>query len=212
MERRGNKPMKPLLLIELLQKAVRTGMKTQTRRIEKGLEPFNNNPDTIKSNPERLAEVKSNYQVGDILYLKEGFKVPKELDKVKPSQIAGSPVEYKLGGTSNWIGDNIDDPGRWRSPLHMPMRFARTFVKVTEVKTHRIQDIERYDCVQEGMQRHVDGVRWLDSMTGEPTYNEVKAFRSLWAATCGIDSWNANPWVVAYTFTLCTKDGKEINI
>jgi hypothetical protein len=71
----------------------------------------------------------------------------------------------------------------WRSPIHMPRRASRLTLIVTATKIERVQEISREDELAEG--------------TPKGTF-----FDSVWSALHGDASWQANPEVVALTFTV----------
>jgi hypothetical protein len=77
------------------------------------------------------------------------------------------------------------------------------------VRVERLQDISRDDAVAEGLSRKPYasplakemGCDWGydgDDRHGSP----VSAYAALWESINGPSSWNANPWIVAYTFTV----------
>lgn len=110
-----------------------------------------------------------------------------------------------------WSSRDAKDPGIpcWykRSPLHMPATAARTFVEIIEVKAERLKDISEEDAV-------LEGIRPLDiiSHNGQKAYdnyvrgtahyctNAIDSFSTLWQSIHGPESWEANPWVWAYSF------------
>ena len=99
-------------------------------------------------------------------------------------------------------GDKIKSPHEgpftWRSPIHMPRRFSRLTLVVTDVRVQRLQEISEADAKAEG----VDGVCWEDWRDyGGPSSYRLP-FRSLWNSIHGHDAWDDNPWVAALTFTV----------
>ena len=128
-----------------------SGQKTQTRRIIKGCDvdakEFEK-PEVIQY----LIKAHAEYKVGEVAYIREGFRFPKDFDIKKPSEVEASPVEYRIGGSLNCIGDHIKNPGKWRSPLHLPSKFARHFVIVTEVRVERLRAITNADAFSEGVE------------------------------------------------------------
>ncbi|WP_245442228.1 hypothetical protein [Rhizobium chutanense] len=99
---------------------------------------------------------------------------------------------------------------RWRPSIHMPRWASRLTLLVTAVKIERVQDISEADAIAEGIERYKSG--WMpyttafyeaDGLTPANYHPDPReSFRSLWIMINGLDSWNANPWVIAYAFTV----------
>lgn len=93
------------------------------------------------------------------------------------------------------------DGVKWAPSIHMPRWASRLTLIVTGVKVERLQDISYDDCVSEGIEQ-----RWtcLNPATGSYAHdNDVQDnFCTLWKSINGAESWQANPWVVAVSFTV----------
>lgn len=125
------------------------------------------------------------YQPGDILYVRETW-----------SELS-SGYEYKADG------ENIDHLGnmiKWHPSIHMPKEAARIWLKVTDVRVERLQEISGAELIREGIDLYQS--------------NYIKAafdeFKMLWNSTVkksGIDryGWDANPWVWVIEFERCEK-------
>ena len=154
------------------------------------------------------------YQLGDILYVRETWSewVGGYLYKAWPESIA-QPGAF---------------PGeRWRPSIHMPKEAARIFLRVTDVRVERLQEITEEQAEKEGMPDslsypinpiycpicHGNGIVGgynPESLGFEdkecPDCNTlVKRFRNLWNSTIkksDIDryGWDTNPWVWAIEF------------
>ena len=102
----------------------------------------------------------------------------------------------------------------WRSSIHMPKWACRLWLRVTDVRVQRVQEISAKDIIAEGAVVRSHDVEAF-AMIGANPKCPVSAFdncvypdlRSLWAA--GWDSinskrpgcsWADNPWVWAVTF------------
>lgn len=99
----------------------------------------------------------------------------------------------------------VDDCARISRPsIHMPRWASRLTLTVTDVRVQRLQDISEEDARAEGIS---DG-GCLNCGFSEPcgcAYPHPDArdsFSHLWQSINGPDSWQANPWVAAYTFTV----------
>jgi hypothetical protein len=109
--------------------------------------------------------------------------------------------------------------GKWRPSIHMPRWASRITLTVTEVRVQRLKDIIEADAKAEGasMRLECSGFRnqdpgwsmdWTRAEMGKLPYSDISlpdpqmAFANLWNSLHGPDAWGANPWVVAYTFTV----------
>jgi len=133
------------------------------------------------------------YQVGDMLWIRERWM-------------------YTDGAYIHRFGnDDLDTPGmKWRSPADMVRAAARLFLKVTDVRIQRLQDITPQEAIAEGSylikcscNRRNAGI----TIRGKLHPQQV-------CYKCGIEishlwdghheraehTWDANPWVAANTF------------
>lgn len=126
-------------------------------------------------------------------------------------------------GFATWTYDLIRGvEGSWVPSIHMPRWVSRITLDVTDVRVERLQDISDMDPIHEGIEQlnrpnwHHDR-RWRD-YSGETEFldDHRESFRTLWNSINGTPrkpdgpdiSWDANPWVMAITFTphLCNID------
>lgn len=102
----------------------------------------------------------------------------------------------------------------WKPAIHMPRWASRLTLIVTGVKVERLQDISERDAQAEGIIED-DGsepdIWYVPGSGGTELGRKMnplmadrpsKVFASLWRALHGEDAWNANPYVVALTFTV----------
>ena len=91
-------------------------------------------------------------------------------------------------------------------------------IKITDVKVERLQDISDDDCLCEGIKFRYVNMNFGNSLTREDYYYEYldrygekdyygtnspkETFSILIDKICGYDTWESNPWVVAYSFEL----------
>jgi hypothetical protein len=81
--------------------------------------------------------------------------------------------------------------------IHMPRWASRLTLTVTDVRVERLQDISEADAQAEG----AEAAGYIDeSDIGCRSY--VLGYAQLWNSINGLGSWEANPWVAAYTFTV----------
>lgn len=92
----------------------------------------------------------------------------------------------------------------WNPSIHMPKEAARIWIKVTNVRVERLQEMWASDVPKEGI--YFNKPTTADEM--------LMAFTKLWNSTIkksDIDcyGWDANPWVWVIEFERCEKP--EIN-
>ena len=140
---------------------------------------------------------------GDILYVRETVwqKIGYYLDidgETKPSwynefKYVASDEKPETGWNYSWAK---------HPSIHMPKEAARIWLKVTDVKVERLQNIDGKGCVKEGIEeeplKHV-GEDFVKGM-----------FHDLWDSTINKSDldrygWGANPWVWVIEFERCEK-------
>ncbi len=88
----------------------------------------------------------------------------------------------------------------WRPSIHMPKQAARIWLKVTDVRVERIQDISLDDCVREGIDASRAGIFTRFSVLWDSTIKKTDIGRY---------DWDANPWVWVIEFNRCEKSESE---
>lgn len=165
------------------------------------------------------------YLPHDRLWVREAWRTMNGLDPLSGAQIAAdcetagykrpwSPVQYEADGARvNWIADPHTfgtDPGRYRHARFMPRWASRLTLIVTDVRVQRLQEISEADARAEGSflgrcecmppQRSGDAMNRMFQQTWCAVHGDE--FSALWNSLHGPDAWDANPWVVALTFTV----------
>lgn len=92
--------------------------------------------------------------------------------------------------------------GTWHPSIHMPKEAARIWLKVTDVRVERLQEITSEQICREGVE-----VEYPHVLNGE---EKRYAFSRLWDSTIkksDLDryGWNASPWVWVIEFERCEK-------
>lgn len=152
-------------------------------------------------------ERRSPYQPGDILYVRETWQYLYELDGNE--QVVEGTGKYYYAATDTIPFDTyVDENGvkhdhaPWKPSIHMPKEAARIWLKVTDVRVERLQDITADDIRSEG----------LSSIAVHAGNMEIalKEWKKLWNSTIkksDLDryGWDANPWVWVIEFERCEK-------
>lgn len=115
----------------------------------------------------------------DILYVRETF-----------AQVAKYTFWYRADNA--WYTKGI----LWRPSIHMPKEAARIFLKVTDVRVERLQEMRSEDALNEGIK-----VSRFDL----PHTGVVSQFKNIWNSTIkksdlGKYDWDANLWVWVIEF------------
>lgn len=103
-------------------------------------------------------------------------------------------------GTENEKGELVPMP--WRPSIHMPRDAARIWLRVTNVRVERLQDIDEAGAEAEGGQ----AIIWH----GKPERTARDNFELIWGNTLKSTDynrygWEANPWVWVIKFERCEK-------
>lgn len=226
--------MKPILFNTEMVKAILEDRKTTTRRIvnprykddEFGFQIVKDSQDNFirleKTNcngsgmfsdgTERV--IKSPYKVGDVLYVRETWKVEHtygdELADIRFK--ANNEIEH-LRGLKEETYDkliNFESKNGWQPSLFMPKEAARIFLKVTNVKVERLQDITDEGAKAEGSNV---GIGFAEKMRETATDRFIK----IWNSTVNkkdLDKygWNTNPYVWVIEFERISKEEATKNV
>lgn len=138
------------------------------------------------------------YAVGDVLWVRETFRAFDDGD-----------VFYKADFQDRHIpihADDEPDDWRWQSPMFMPRWAARLWLRVTDVRVERVQEISEADAIAEGCNPYMPGEGIIEPPDHPDTYQYRPDYRQgfsvLWDsinAKRGF-SWASNPWVWAISF------------
>ena len=218
-------PIKPILFNTDMVRAILDGRKSCTRRICKDaneytvpdMEFYNADKRTYavhnfadKEQMEQLSTAERTCPIcpGDILYVREtwehfdcccceGDEHGNCYQEPQQNVLNKSYGCYMYRATDEIYGD-----ARWHPSIHMPKEAARIWLKVTDVRVERLQNIDGKGCVKEGIEeeplKHV-GEDFVKGM-----------FHDLWDSTIkksDIDryGWDANPYVWVIEFDRCEK-------
>lgn len=209
--------IRPILFNGEMVRAILDGRKTCTRRIVKDRIPADAIWGYTGFTPkgyiscrgvyaDRYGEgfYKLPYQPGDVLYVRETWhKYTKRVSKGESCHIAEF-YGYKASVANS---EDADEP--WKPSIHMPKEAARIWLKVTDVRVERLQDIIDDGAKAEGA---VDNRGFIHSPNNE--YDRIHSarenFAEIWDSTIKKSDlnrygWAANPWVWIIEFERCEK-------
>lgn len=211
--------IKPILFNTEMVRAILDGRKDATRRIVKGFIPDDAVWGYTAFTPKGYISCRGTFadgygekffklpcEPGDILYVRETWEHFEccccEGDEHgncyrEPQQ---SVLNKSCGCYMYRATDEIYGDARWHPSIHMPKEAARIWLKVTDVRVERLQDMWASDVSKEGIRFN------------KPTAADemLKAFAKLWDSTIkksDLDryGWNASPWVWVIEFERCEK-------
>lgn len=195
--------IKPILFNTEMVQAILDGRKTCTRRVAKNvpdhthrIEPVYENGrfqfDCFYSSYVAALDADADfcmpcfppYQQGDILYVRETW--------CKGSWMNEKERYY-------YKADDNDFHCVWHPSIHMPKEAARIWLRVTDVRVERLQDMTDDDAEAEGCFDYT---------------STALGFPDVWDSTIkksdiGRCGWAANPWVWVVEFERCEKPKEE---
>lgn len=230
--------IKPILFNTEMVRAILDGRKTCTRRICKDaneytvpdMDFYNADRRTYavhnyadKEHIEQLSTAERNCPIcpGDILYVRETWQYLYELDGNE--QIIEGTGKYYYAATDTIPFDTyVDSSGvthervPWKPSIHMPKEAARIWLKVTDVRVERLQEITAEETKKEGC----DGRCECPSSGADGSLScktrdfSLEKFETIWDSTVkktDLDryGWDANPWVWVIEFERCEKPAES---
>lgn len=202
---------KPILFNTEMVRAILDGRKSCTRRIckdanecivpdmdyydpDKRTYAVHNYADKKHTDKLSIAERTCPICPGDILYVRETWH--KGLERYI--------YRANYSDTEKFYRDGKEIEMKWHPSIHMPKEAARIWLKVTDVRVERLQDITSKQICKEGIEVEEPYV-----LNGE---EKRYAFSRLWDSTVkksDLDryGWNANPWVWVIEFERCERGG-----
>lgn len=144
--------IKPILFNTEMVRAILDGRKTCTRRLVKFLSGENprwtgyiKDGLMLYNGKNEPCIRKAPYQPGDILYVRETWhKYIKRVGEGKSCHL----VEFYGYKASIANSEDADEP--WKPSIHMPKEAARIWLKITDVRMERLQEMKPVDVINEG--------------------------------------------------------------
>ena len=186
--------MKPILFNTEMVRAILDGRKTVTRRVVKPQPPATSVVRkrgcawdwSFWADCNMGHVMKLPYHPGDILWVRETWN--------------GDWCDhyiYKADGGSAKSAGYTAEP-KWHPSIHMPREAARLFLRVTDVRVERLQDINldppgpKNQVVREGLRYLSDFIAVWD--------------RTIKPADLHLYGWDANPWIQVIEFERISKE------
>lgn len=228
--------IKPILFNTKMVRAILDGRKDATRRIVKGFIPDDAVWGYTAFTPKGYISCRGTFadgygekffklpcEPGDILYVRETWQCWRA-----HRYEATADIRFRAGGDdvrlqfANGNTDSINrldydtflnkwfsDYGEWKPSLFMPKEAARIWLKVTDVRVERLQDVTEDGAKAEGA---IDNRGFIHSPENEydRIYTAREHFIKIWNSTIkksDLDryGWDANPYVFVIEFERCEK-------
>lgn len=213
--------IKPILFNTEMIRAILDGRKDATRRIVKGFIPDDAVWGYTAFTPKGYISCRGTFADG---YGEKFFKLPCESGDILYVRETWKKAPNGYYYYEDWQRDDIADVTKWKPSIHMPKEAARIWLKVTNVRVERLQEIDEDGVWDEGFKFKppcltrvsadghtcdLDGpctshIKYCDMTMGE------LFGRELWNSTIkksDLDryGWDANPWVWVIEFERCEK-------
>ena len=235
--------IKPILFNTEMVRAILDGRKSCTRRLvkpqpdEKHTYPLGFVTDSTEKKEVgcfgfgigeyggSIQYAKPQYHTDDVLYIRETWteECGKYYYRADYDSDYLDPCETLSGGYPASCRNHPGCDGcmatstriHWHPSIHMPKEAARIWLKVTNVRVERLQDITPKDAKNEGVGNlFYEDIGYSEKNYGtevDPEYGIAKEqFAWLWDSTIkksDLDryGWDANPWVWVIEFERCEK-------
>ena len=210
---------RPILFSPPMVRALLAGTKTQTRRVVKPQPREGEHIDTCpwvasgwslwgplgSSSACRCSEVRCPYgDIGDRLWVRETWAIPPWSDLATDVAFRADlgPDDEREARAVQRIVRRIENP--WRSPIHLPRRFARILLELTSIRVERVQDISEEDAKAEGVTPvtlTTESLTWPGgAAAGGGGCSARESFAGLWDSLHGPGAWERNDWVWVLSF------------
>lgn len=201
----------PILFNTDMVQAILDGRKTVTRRVMKPQPLYYTGRRYIFADeccPKKWEDCDNiietyQYQPGDILYVRETWAFLPCVECMREGEECGRAKTTYEDSTCEAEGCFVYRAGHphpdrvsWSPSIHMPKEAARIWLRVTDVRVERLQEITIGGCEKEGCWCGHNG--------------DIFVFKALWDSTVKKDDlksygWDANPWVWVIEFKKCEK-------
>lgn len=216
---------RPILFSGPMVRALLDGRKTQTRRVLQPQPPSNvirvdrslrgpqwHDMIDVDGGYENADFLQVAYAVGARLWVREAHTLlPRTAYRGSVGTGTIEQVEHPTDGyTAAVFREGFDRSGRprWRPGIHMPRWASRLTLTITDARVQRLQEISEADAIAEGAEvcrlPGIDGGVMVHTDHPCVTVSPGRWYRQLWDSLNAARGfgWDANPWVVAVSFTV----------
>lgn len=213
--------IKPILFNTEMVRAILDDLKGATRRAVKGFIPDDAIWGYTAFTPKGYISCRGTFADG---YGEKFFKLPCEPGDILYVRETWKKAPNGYYYYEDWQRNDIADVTKWKPSIHMPKEAARIWLKVTDVRVERLQEIDEDGVWDEGFKFkppcltrvsadghtcELDGPCMSSIKYCDMTMGELFG-RELWNSTIkksDLDryGWSANPYVFVIEFERCEK-------
>lgn len=186
-----------------LEQAVLNGTKTMTRRLAKKIYCEDENQDLCWTGE----FVKPEHDIGAVIGIAQAYKNTGLL----PDTLIYTTMKIDGKKKKGWY-PACQTPG-WNNKMFVQGQLMEHFIKITDVKIERVQDISDEDCMREGIfidegRKVIDDNIYAFDVHGNKHTNRwwfptpKDAFEGLMRKLNGKYFWKENPYMYVYSFEL----------
>ncbi len=213
----------PILFSTPMVQAILEGRKIQTRRVIKfpkdytGENVWANPPFGLKYTSNLFGDTEESKTVqriscpygqpGDVLWVRETavYVMLEHAHDLLEGATERTQWVYKASIHPDWMEYAKEKYGyKWTPNIHVPKYASRIWLRITDIRVERLQEISEEDAKAEGVS---NADTFIGIGVDESMVNRY-AFRQLWHFINGYESWEANPWVWVVSFEVISKNGK----
>lgn len=209
--------MKPIIFNSEMVCALLEGRKTVTRRMVKpqpraiycdGKVYDDDGLYVVAENKNGgLEQIELPYRPGYILYIRETWTVWNGNYEYKADVDSGYGP-FCSSCTLDICAGDCNRALKWRPSIHMPREAARIFLRVTNVRVEKLQEITEEQAKKEGFERE-----YIDADVNV-SLSAKNVFADAWDNTIkpsdrSLYGWEANPWVLVIEFERCEKPEED---
>lgn len=194
-----------------LEKAVLEGRKTQTRRIvpqsliDKYEEWYDDvcciampSGSTIETLRDWLLRKHTRYRAGEVVAVAQSYKSIGYRPTGKTAVIIGNKIEFI----------EFQNHKGWNNKMFVSPDNMMNFIRITNVRIERLQDISDEDCLKEGIKFDGKARQFYCGFNKSKNYkiwlggSPREAYAALINKVSGKGTWQDNPYVFVYDFEL----------
>lgn len=217
------KVAKPILFNTEMVRAILDGNKTVTRRaikLDLGLAGTDKLDSSYLYIPDEYGDYHDakdlcRYQKGDCIYVRETFRYVSIGEVTYEGECIWEEDVVQFKASEEEFDEKyrgyIGEYEKWRPSIHMPKELARIFLKVSDVRVERLQDVTEEQAEKEGAETEefLEYMDWADSVAPVDvpcTFPTVRDnFAKIWDSTVSKKDfdkydWESNPfvWVIEF--------------
>jgi len=148
-----------------------------------------------KPGDNRWYRVRCAHEPGDVLWVREGWGwySRERVGGLEGGLWYRADLQHRLftdfpDSEQRWKDFVAAKHNRWRPSIHMPKWAARIFLRITDVRVQRVQEISEADAIAEGVERFGERlfINYSEDMREAGCFTSAReSFRSLWDSING---------------------------